>query len=106
MRLLASKPGRIFSRAQVLDHIYEDARVVSDRSVESHVKNLRRKLHDADPSSDLIRSVYGGDYTLELGVPLRARRGAEAVAEDPAIEPVRRGVAATAPVFPSGANRR
>ncbi|HTS21066.1 MAG TPA: response regulator [Casimicrobiaceae bacterium] len=66
LRLLASQPGRIFSRGQVLDHLYDDGRVVSDRTVDSHVKNLRRKLHDADPSSELIRSVYGVGYALEV----------------------------------------
>lgn len=66
LALLASQPGRIFSRDQVLDGLYDDHRVVTDRTVDSHVKNLRRKLADVRPGEDLIRSVYGVGYRLEL----------------------------------------
>ena len=63
LRKLAAQPGRVFSRAQLIDAAYEDHRVVSDRTVDSHVKNLRRKLLalDADP----IASVYGVGYRFE-----------------------------------------
>ncbi|HZZ92308.1 MAG TPA: response regulator [Usitatibacter sp.] len=66
LKTLASRPGRIFPRAQLLDTLYEDHRVVSDRTVDSHVKNLRRKLEAARPGTDLIRSVYGVGYKLEV----------------------------------------
>ena len=65
LALLASAPGRIFSRDQVLDRLYDDHRVVTDRTVDSHVKNLRRKLGAIRPG-DLIRSVYGVGYRLDL----------------------------------------
>uniref|UniRef100_UPI00333FBD9D response regulator n=1 Tax=Castellaniella defragrans TaxID=75697 RepID=UPI00333FBD9D len=65
LALLASAPGRIFSRDQVLDRLYDDHRVVTDRTVDSHVKNLRRKL-GAIRTGDLIRSVYGVGYRLDL----------------------------------------
>ncbi len=65
--LLASQPGRIFSRDQVLDGLYDDRRVVTDRAVDSHVKNLRRKLAAVRPDEELIRSVYGVGYRLDLG---------------------------------------
>ncbi|MCK9511280.1 MAG: response regulator [Pigmentiphaga sp.] len=61
----ASAPGRIFSREQLLDHIYDDHRVVTDRTVDSHVKNLRRKLETIRPG-DTIRSIYGVGYKLEI----------------------------------------
>lgn len=64
--LLASQPGRIFSRDQVLDGLYDDGRVVTDRTVDSHVKNLRRKLAAVRPDEELIRSVYGVGYRLDL----------------------------------------
>ncbi|GAA0219498.1 response regulator [Castellaniella daejeonensis] len=67
LALLASQPGRIFSRDQVLDGLYDDRRVVTDRTVDSHVKNLRRKLAAVRPGEDLIRSVYGVGYRLDLG---------------------------------------
>jgi two-component system response regulator BaeR len=66
LKALASRPGRIFARAHLLDSLYEDHRVVSDRTVDSHVKNLRRKLEAARPGTDLIRSVYGVGYKLEV----------------------------------------
>lgn len=68
-RLLATlveHPGRVFSRDKLLDHIYEDHRVVADRTVDSHVKNLRRKLVDAGMSEDVIRSIYGVGYKLDI----------------------------------------
>jgi two-component system response regulator BaeR len=67
-RLLAklmAQPGRVFSRQQLMDSLYRDHRVVSERTVDSHVKNLRRKL--ADAGSDPIASVYGVGYRLEWG---------------------------------------
>jgi two-component system response regulator BaeR len=68
LALLASQPGRIFTRDQVLDGLYDDHRVVTDRTVDSHVKNLRRKLAEVRPDDDLIRSVYGVGYRLDLPV--------------------------------------
>jgi two-component system response regulator BaeR len=65
LALLASQPGRVFSRDQLMDKIYVDGRVVSDRTVDSHVKNLRQKIHDTIGSDDLIRSIYGVGYKLE-----------------------------------------
>src|SRR5690606_3711666 len=44
LQTLDSAPGRVFSRDQLMERIYPDHRVVGDRTVDSHVKNLRRKL--------------------------------------------------------------
>jgi two-component system, OmpR family, response regulator BaeR len=66
LNTLASRPGRIFPRAELLDSLYADHRVVADRTVDSHVKNLRRKLERLRPGEDLVRSVYGVGYKLEL----------------------------------------
>ncbi len=65
LALLASQPGRVFSRDQLMNKIYKDGRVVSDRTVDSHVKNLRQKIHDTGGSDDLIRSIYGVGYKLD-----------------------------------------
>jgi len=64
LRKLLAQPGRVFSRQQLMDAAYRDHRVVSDRTVDSHVKNLRRKL--AEAGFDPITSVYGVGYRLEL----------------------------------------
>jgi two-component system response regulator BaeR len=66
LRTLAVAPGRIFSRAQLLDKLYADHRVVTDRAVDSHIKNLRRKLQKASPNRELIESTYGLGYKLKL----------------------------------------
>jgi two-component system response regulator BaeR len=63
---LASVPGRVFSRAKLLERLYEDHRVVTERTVDAHIKNLRRKLEAARPGEDLVRSIYGVGYKLEL----------------------------------------
>ncbi len=63
---LASVPGRVFSRATLLERLYEDHRVVTDRTVDAHIKNLRRKLEAARPGEELVRSIYGVGYKLEL----------------------------------------
>lgn len=68
-RLLAAmhaRPGRVFSRQELLDAIYDDYRDIGDRSVDSHVKNLRRKLGEHMEQGDPIHSVYGVGYKLEL----------------------------------------
>ena len=63
LRKLATQPGRVYSRQQLMDALYSDHRVVSDRTVDSHVKNLRRKL--ADVGVDPIASIYGLGYRFE-----------------------------------------
>lgn len=66
LRTLGDSPGRVFSRDQLLDNLYFDHRVVTDRTVDSHIRNLRRKLEQACPGRDPIRSIYGVGYKLEL----------------------------------------
>jgi len=62
LNALYTAPGRVFSRAQLMDRMYSDYRVVSDRAVDTHVKNLRRKLGAVAPGTELIESVYGLGY--------------------------------------------
>ncbi len=63
---LARHPGRIWSRDQLMDEIYQDHRVVSDRTIDSHIRKLRRKLSEGSQDShDWIGSVYGVGYRLE-----------------------------------------
>ncbi|CAB3674717.1 Transcriptional regulatory protein BaeR [Paraburkholderia sediminicola] len=66
LALLMKSPGRIFSRDYLLSHLYDDHRVVTDRTIDSHIKNLRRKLQGARPDSEPIASVYGVGYRLEI----------------------------------------
>jgi len=66
LRLLLTRPGRAFSRAQLLDSVHTDMRDVSDRAIDSHVKNLRRKIQAVEPTFENIVSVYGVGYRFEL----------------------------------------
>lgn len=59
---LVAKPGRIFSRSQLMDTIYPDRRIVSDRTIDSHIKKLRKKLALLAAGEDPIQSVYGAGY--------------------------------------------
>jgi len=63
--VLARQPGRIYSRDQLMDAMYRDERVVADRTVDSHVKKLRRKIADVVPGHEFIHSVYGVGYQYE-----------------------------------------
>lgn len=64
LALLASRPGRVYSRAQILELAYDDDQDVSDRVVDSHVKNIRRKLAE-QIDVDVIQAVYGVGYRFE-----------------------------------------
>lgn len=61
LELLAAKPGRVFSRLQIIEHIQEYSFEGYERTVDAHVKNLRRKLGDAN----VIHTVYGIGYKFE-----------------------------------------
>ncbi|MFP6850278.1 MAG: response regulator [Pseudomonas sp.] len=66
LHCLATPAGRVFSRDQLMDSAYSDHRIVTDRTVDSHIKNLRRKLEQVAPQQELIHSIYGVGYKLEL----------------------------------------
>jgi two-component system response regulator BaeR len=65
---LARRPGQVFSRAQLLDLAREGSAGldVTDRAIDSHVKNLRRKLDAVLPGVDAIHSIYGLGYRFDL----------------------------------------
>ena len=65
LAVLALVPGRVLRREVLLDRLYMDHRVVNDRTVDTHVKNLRRKLMQVVEDRDLIHSVYGIGYKFE-----------------------------------------
>lgn len=66
LKLLSESPGRIYSRTQLIGSIYPDNRVVSDRTVDSHIKKLRHKLAEELTDKELIHSVYGVGYKFEM----------------------------------------
>lgn len=66
LKPLAAKPERIFTREQLMENMYSDHRIVNNRTIDSHIKKLRKKLSDISDGKDWIQSVYGTGYRLVL----------------------------------------
>lgn len=64
--LMARHPGCIYNRQQLMDSMYSDNRLVSDRTIDSHIKKIRKKLHEALGEQELVQSVYGAGYRVVL----------------------------------------
>lgn len=65
LHTLQSQSGRIFSRQSLMDHVYSDNRIVSDRTIDSHIKKLRKKLAE-HITQEVIHSVYSVGYRYDL----------------------------------------
>ncbi len=65
---LIDNPDRVYSRQQLLDFAHEDQRDINDRTVDSHVKNIRRKLAGRLPDVDCLQSVYGVGYRFAMPI--------------------------------------
>ncbi|MDB5922479.1 MAG: DNA-binding response regulator [Betaproteobacteria bacterium] len=65
LKVLVAHPGRIYTREQLMDAMYRDQRVVSDRTVDSHVKKIRKKISAVLPDREIVHSVYGVGYKYE-----------------------------------------
>lgn len=65
LQLLISEPGRVFGREIIMKRIYTDSRVVSDRTIDSHIKKLRKRISMVAPELNVIHSVYGAGYRFE-----------------------------------------
>ena len=62
---LVQQRGRIFNRDQLMNAIYNDHRIVADRTIDSHIKKIRRKIAVILPEQELIHSMYGVGYKFE-----------------------------------------
>jgi len=62
LRLLGAKPGRVFTREQILDYLWGHDKIVLDRTIDVHIRNLRDKL---GPAARWIKNVRGVGYKLE-----------------------------------------
>lgn len=65
-RLLLSRPGRVYSRDQLLASVHDSQRDTNDRAIDTHIKNLRKKVQVIDPTGDCIASVYGVGYRFDM----------------------------------------
>ncbi len=59
---LFNNPSRIYSRDSLMDTMYTDQRIVSHRTIDSHIKKLRKKLDELTKTESVIQSVYGVGY--------------------------------------------
>lgn len=66
LSIFVNNPYKVFSREQLLARIYSDQRVVSERTIDTHIKNLRKKLNVITPEIEVIRSIYSVGYKLEI----------------------------------------
>jgi two-component system response regulator ChvI len=65
LEALAQRPGVVKSRNQLLDIAYQDDVYVDDRTIDSHIKRIRRKFRAVDPAFDAIETLYGVGYRFE-----------------------------------------
>src|SRR5262245_27308382 len=60
-------PGRVYTRAELIDRVWGDGFAITDRTIDSHVKALRRKLGEAGGDAGIIEAVRGVGYRVGLG---------------------------------------
>ncbi|GHE88233.1 response regulator [Thalassotalea profundi] len=66
LKPLVAKPERIFTREQLMQNMYSDHRIVNNRTIDSHIKKLRKKLMLISDGKEWIHSVYGTGYRLVM----------------------------------------
>lgn len=69
LRLLVQRPGRVFTRDELLNQVWDDASESFDRTVDAHIKTLRAKLRAVAPALDPIRTLRGTGYALNEDLP-------------------------------------
>ncbi|WP_328888186.1 response regulator transcription factor [Streptomyces sp. NBC_00316] len=67
LTVLAGEPGRVFTRAQIIDRVFGFDQNVLERTVDAHVMNLRRKLEKGCEGARYVETVYGRGYRLAGG---------------------------------------
>jgi len=65
LEALAQRPGVVKTRNQLLDAAYQDDVYVDDRTIDSHIKRIRRKFRQHDPEFDAIETLYGVGYRFD-----------------------------------------
>ena len=65
LEALAQRPGVVKTRNQLLDVAYSDDIYVDDRTIDSHIKRIRRKFRSVDPQFDAVETLYGVGYRFD-----------------------------------------
>ena len=58
-------PNRVYNRDQILNKVFDDGRIVLDRTVDTHVSNLRKKMDAASPDRQHLKTMYGFGYRFD-----------------------------------------
>lgn len=71
LRCLLDGPGRVYTRAELIDRVWGDGFAITDRTIDSHVKSVRRKVSEAGADPGLLETVRGVGYRigLDAGAP-------------------------------------
>ncbi|SDZ05447.1 two-component system, OmpR family, catabolic regulation response regulator CreB [Variovorax sp. YR266] len=72
LRLLVQRPGRVFTRDELLELVWDDSSDSFDRTVDAHIKTLRAKLKAIAPEVEPIRTLRGTGYALNEELPAKA----------------------------------
>ena len=65
LQALAQRPGVVKSRNALMDAAYDDQVYVDDRTIDSHIKRLRKKFKQTDDDFDMIETLYGVGYRFK-----------------------------------------
>ena len=66
LALFLGRPGKVFSREEILSRAWEEPEMTMDRTVDAHIKSIRKKMRHIRPDEDPIRTVRGIGYALEI----------------------------------------
>ena len=76
LQSLAQRPGFVKSRDNLMDAAYDDQVYVDDRTIDSHIKRMRKKFREVDPEFDAIETLYGAsDFNVQCAIESRIRPG-------------------------------
>lgn len=65
LALLLNNIKRVFSRDEIINQVYSDTTDITDRNIDTHIKNIRKKINKVDPNHNFIISVYGVGYKCD-----------------------------------------
>ena len=65
LKLFVSRPGRVFSREEIMEHVWDEPEASLDRTVDAHVKTIRAKLKGIAPQVEAIRTHRGDGYSFK-----------------------------------------
>lgn len=66
LALLLTRPKKVFTRGEILDRAWEEPAVITDRTVDAHIKSIRKKIRTVDADADPIRTVRGVGYAMAV----------------------------------------